>query len=98
MKAFDILDVPESKTIKVLLLPSKVAKKIAGPYGTAQDYAPSTMPRASQAFGAVGYRHDGQLADAHRGAVVERNSRTIAVNLFTWIAAHRPSARRGPRP
>jgi hypothetical protein len=56
------------------------------------------MPRASQAFGAVGYRHDGQLAAAHRGAVVERNSRTIAVNLFTWIAAHRPSARRGPRP
>jgi hypothetical protein len=45
VKAFDILDVPESKTIKVLLLPSKVAKKIAGPYGTAQDYAPSTMPR-----------------------------------------------------
>ena len=36
---------PKSRTIKVLLLPSKVTKKIAGPYkGTAQDYAPSTMP------------------------------------------------------
>jgi hypothetical protein len=45
LKDDDVLDVPESKTIKVLLLPSKVTKKIAEPYkGTAQDYAPSTMP------------------------------------------------------
>jgi len=45
LKDEDILDVPENKTVKVLLLPSKVTKKIAGPYkGTAQDYAPSTMP------------------------------------------------------
>jgi hypothetical protein len=45
LKDEDILDVPENKTVKVLLLPSKVTKKIAGPYkGTAPDYAPSTMP------------------------------------------------------
>jgi hypothetical protein len=45
LKDDDILDVPDNKTVKVLLLPSKVTKKIAGPYkGTAQDYAPSTMP------------------------------------------------------
>ena len=31
--------------VKVLILPSKVTKKIAGPYkGTAQDYAPSALP------------------------------------------------------
>ena len=45
LKDDEVLYVPESRTIKVLLLPSKVTKKIAGPYkGTAQDYAPSTMP------------------------------------------------------
>jgi hypothetical protein len=45
LKDDEVLDVHESRTIKVLLLPSKVTKKIAGPYkGTAQDYAPSTMP------------------------------------------------------
>ena len=45
LKDEDVLDVPESKTIKVLILPSKITKKIAGPYkGTAQDYAPSTLP------------------------------------------------------
>jgi hypothetical protein len=45
IKDGDVLDVPEKKTLKVLLLPSKVTKKIVGPYnGTAQDYAPSTLP------------------------------------------------------
>ena len=47
LKDEDVLDVPENKTVKVLILPSRVTKKIAGPYkGTAQDYAPSTLPTA----------------------------------------------------
>jgi hypothetical protein len=57
LKDDDILDVPEKKTVKVLLLPSKVTKKIVGPYkGTAQDYAPSVLPsvevKPSQQFDA----------------------------------------------
>jgi hypothetical protein len=39
-----ILDVPENKSIKVILKPSNVTKVIKGPYkGTAKDYAPSAL-------------------------------------------------------
>lgn len=40
-----ILDVPEKKSVKVILKPSNVTKIIKGPYkGTAGDYAPSAVP------------------------------------------------------
>jgi len=39
-----ILDVPENKSLKVILKPSNVTKVIKGPYkGTAKDYAPSAL-------------------------------------------------------
>jgi len=39
-----ILDVPENKSIKIILKPSNVTKVIKGPYkGTAKDYAPSAL-------------------------------------------------------
>jgi hypothetical protein len=40
-----VLDIPEKKSVKVLLLPSNVTMSIAGPYkGLAKDYAPSALP------------------------------------------------------
>ena len=44
-----ILDVPENKSVKVILKPSNVTKVIKGPYkGTAGDYVPPALPNVAK--------------------------------------------------